>query len=401
MYFQKSTPQRNSETEKRIYLKNCALKQILRDFEQVCYDYGVKLKTPSFAMTDSKLLLGSWDREKRMISISMHLVENYHWNTVREVLKHEMAHQIADDIFGGHNGHDNVFQSACERIYVESWARSPRVELSPSPPDLDLFAKQADSGESPIARKIEKLLRLSESMNENEASIALAKAVELQQKLHRETGGEQHFPKVFSYSFRTNKKRLDSSYNYIAKILGEFFSVLTIFSSEYSLKDDCEYKTIELVGAGKDILMADHVAHYLLDTTDRLWKYQKATTGKSGLSSRNAYRIGVLQGLYAKLKSLEDERVMRPSRKPEEGFSSNFDHKPTSIITSKPITDLETAHRQAVKEMFQKKFPRVRHSKTRHSSRDVSSYQAGIKAGSSINLRSPISGSQSQKRLGS
>jgi hypothetical protein len=52
------------------------------------------------ALSDSERRLGEWNRAQRTISISRRLVVQQPWGVVREVLKHEMAHQYVFEILG-------------------------------------------------------------------------------------------------------------------------------------------------------------------------------------------------------------------------------------------------------------------------------------------------------------
>jgi len=61
-------------------------------------DYGRRLRRPLFALTDGRSRWGSWSADRREICLSRHLVFNHAWDAVREVLFHEMAHQLADEV---------------------------------------------------------------------------------------------------------------------------------------------------------------------------------------------------------------------------------------------------------------------------------------------------------------
>ena len=58
------------------------------------------IRKPLFAIRDMQTRWGTWSKEKREIALSRQLVLNYPWDSIRDVLLHEMAHQIAQQLFG-------------------------------------------------------------------------------------------------------------------------------------------------------------------------------------------------------------------------------------------------------------------------------------------------------------
>ena len=61
------------------------------------------LHMPLFSIKDMKGKWGHWSKERREISLSRNLVLNHSWDSVREVLLHEMAHQYAEMILYAQN----------------------------------------------------------------------------------------------------------------------------------------------------------------------------------------------------------------------------------------------------------------------------------------------------------
>ena len=60
-----------------------------------------RLTLPSFELRDFEKRWAEWNRERRIMGFSHKLVMNYRWMTVREVLLHELAHQVTDEVLGG------------------------------------------------------------------------------------------------------------------------------------------------------------------------------------------------------------------------------------------------------------------------------------------------------------
>jgi hypothetical protein len=61
---------------------------------------GQGLAVPVFNLTRSETVLGSWNSEKKTLSLSYYLLDNYEWESVVDVLKHEMAHMVVSELWG-------------------------------------------------------------------------------------------------------------------------------------------------------------------------------------------------------------------------------------------------------------------------------------------------------------
>src|SRR4051812_30613659 len=58
-----------------------------------------RLRRPVFGLSEGTRL-GAWHGLRREITLSRALVLEQPWGAVREVLKHEMAHQYVDEVLG-------------------------------------------------------------------------------------------------------------------------------------------------------------------------------------------------------------------------------------------------------------------------------------------------------------
>ena len=74
-----------------------------------------RLRRPLFALQDFKRRWGAWSRDRQEISLSRALALNHDWGDVRDVLLHEMAHQLADQALEGLSEppHGPAFHTAC------------------------------------------------------------------------------------------------------------------------------------------------------------------------------------------------------------------------------------------------------------------------------------------------
>ena len=133
------------------------------------------IRKPTFALADLKSQWGNWSAAKRQITISRQLALNYPWDSVRDVLLHEMAHQIANDLFGAsaRTPHGLAFGRACKLLCID-----PAASADYQPLHLRLKSDHSSSYDKRMLR-IKKLLALAESKNRFEAEAAMAKAHEL------------------------------------------------------------------------------------------------------------------------------------------------------------------------------------------------------------------------------
>jgi hypothetical protein len=76
------------------------------------------MKRPFISIRDMQRQLGHWSGDKKEICLSRELVYNHSWDSVREVLLHEMAHQFAEEALDAVNEspHGALFQKACHLL---------------------------------------------------------------------------------------------------------------------------------------------------------------------------------------------------------------------------------------------------------------------------------------------
>jgi hypothetical protein len=105
------------------------------------------LRPPALELVDTSMRLGAWHRATRTISLSRTLVYGQPWGTVREVFKHELAHQYVDEAMGIHDetAHGPAFTEVCRARGIDASAAglpAAGADGSPAP------------GPTPIVRRI-------------------------------------------------------------------------------------------------------------------------------------------------------------------------------------------------------------------------------------------------------
>jgi hypothetical protein len=79
------------------------------------------MEMPMFSIRDFKNRLGYWSPRRKEICLGRNLVMNHPWYAVLDVLRHEMAHQFAHQVFGafGELPHGPAFQEACRILRAD------------------------------------------------------------------------------------------------------------------------------------------------------------------------------------------------------------------------------------------------------------------------------------------
>jgi len=427
------------------------LRRLVEEYDQIVRKYQIKgMKPANLRLSDGSTTLGTWSPSLRLITLSKKLLLNAPWETVIQIFKHEIAHQIADEILGGDVGHGQVFASACQKIWVEPWARNPKVEIGyqvkvhnntstkmnlhfdsstanreinyqnstmksghehlqdrsairseqfqPAPSEVEEILHSTDATESQcdlfvnefeekefwknfnsqkedpetkrLKERLSKLLALSESQNPHEATIALARAKEMQQGILL-TVMDNH-DSLKTRIMRPKKRRLERHYSQIAAILSSHYNVRVIFSREFDTRELVDFQTMEILGQEHCVELAEYVYNFLLNTLKSSYQFEI----RNRHIERRSYYTGLLDGLREKLKTPVSSLILHP-----ENYA--LIQRQGSLLDS----------------YFSKRHPLVQTRKVNGRSLDGNSFERGREKGKSIDIRSPIKGNE-RKLLG-
>ena len=282
--------------------------QLLKEWENICFQYGVDLPKPSIEITDAESIYGSWTSGIRKITISSILVKNHSWDHVLEVLKHEMAHQMVSEYGSTDTSHGFLFEKSCNRLGVSAWARKATGNMPGNiAPVKHRVLSQEDEK---LLRRAEKLLALAESDNENEALVAMERVQELYTK-HNLKKIQKNESDSYSYRIINHKKkRASQTQAIIAGIISENYFVDVIFSSLYDPKTNETHKTLEIFGTDENVEMAEYVYFFLYNNISNLWNKYRKESGVSG-KSKKSYIHGILYGFSEKLKLQKNQLKSR------------------------------------------------------------------------------------------
>jgi hypothetical protein len=350
--------------------------QLYREYSNLIWYYNLPLKAPVIVISDSRSRHGSWNSVTRVLEISLLLVQKYSWDVVVEILKHEMAHQYVTDVDHCYDetSHGPKFQKACDKFGLADWARAATGEIPLEIPSLrDRLSKNANSHQA--MTRIEKLLALAQSANEHEAYAAMQKARALQIKYNLEhishTSGCSDYE---SLTIQRKSNVIDSVEARIFSLLKAHFLVDIIYVPSFDAQSLKSVKTVEIMGTPQNLLMAEHVYHFLKYQCDHLWKQYKFLH-QAPQSMKRSYKLGLIDGFSKKLES--DSKKIKVE---VHGQETEVDGRSLMVLTE-----------QQIEQFKQNRFPRTRSISRSTSGVSRFAYSAGVEEGGKITLNRPLS----------
>ena len=276
--------------------------------------YRTRMVPPLFSLKEMQSMWGSWNRVKREITINTRLVFDYSWAAVREVLLHETAHQLKDEVLDVHDEapHGPAFKRACFLLRA-----NPKASGTYKPLDDRLFDTTHDK-EDKILMKVKKLLALSRSQNEHEAEAAMLKARELIEKYNvslKTRGFNEEFISVFLGKPALRHPREDY---HLASLIQHYYYVGGIWVPAFVVEKKKMGRVLEISGRRKNVQLAHYLFDYVRTYIDSAWKrYTKEK--RLNRQRKTDFAIGVIEGFRSKLKEADKnprERALVKHRDP-------------------------------------------------------------------------------------
>lgn len=342
--------------------------ELYREYDHILFSYRIRhLHPPLIMIADVTSIWGRWHPVTRTITISAALILNYKWDIVLEVLKHEIAHQVVSELFGGDHTHGAAFKQACTMLGVADWAAHASGEL---PRDIPSWRDRRLSGDDErLLRRAEKLLSLAASANEHEALLAMERVRELYERHNLDRLKAQRAASMVHLLLSRGKKRIDIAESMIGSILVEHFFVKVIFSDSYDAQTQQRHKVLEVMGADENVLMAEYVYHFLYRQVHALWDEYRRRTGK-GVAAKASFIVGALTGFREKLRRHSVE---------------------STALAGEEKTALIALNGQELDDFVATRHPRLVTRNTGRTRRDAATYHEGHSQGSKLTLNKPVS----------
>jgi hypothetical protein len=257
---------------------------------------------PMFCLYDYKNRLGCWSPDKREIGFSRHFVLNHSWDDIREVLYHEMAHQVTTEAFraGLEPAHGPSFQKACRMLRANPKASGTYIPLSRQ------ILQTAESESDKIRLRIQKLLALAQSSNLNEAESAMIKAHELMAKYEIDQISRNVSRDYFSVFVGKPALRHFAEDYSLAHLLIDFYFVRGLWISAYVIEKEKMGKVLEISGTARNIQIAVYVFDFISRFVDAEWNRYN-TDNQLNRYRKTDFATGILSGFRTKL---EDESIV-------------------------------------------------------------------------------------------
>ncbi|MFO7708931.1 MAG: DUF2786 domain-containing protein [Desulfobacterales bacterium] len=266
-----------------------------------------RLRRPLFALDDAASRWGAWSADRSEIRLSRALVDHHPWDCVREVLFHEMAHQLADELLGtrGESAHGPLFLRACGMLGAD-----PRATGNFTLP-AERVRRVASSPADRLAERIRKLLALAGSANPHEAAAALLKAHQFMARGGPETHAAEPPREFFSIFVGRPALRHSRTHYHLAALLRDFYCVLPIWVPAFVMDQSRMGRALEISGTASDLRTAAYVYALIQRVIAEEWARRNpgAIGGRRGAC---AFGVGVVEGFRTRLQAVRDLQGCAP-----------------------------------------------------------------------------------------
>lgn len=239
--------------------------------------YRHQLRKPLFSLNECSRKMGAWYTHRREITLNRHFALSRPWAALRAVLHHEMAHQLADELFDGQreSPHGPSFQRACRCLRIDSNASARYQPVDGADPDT------ACDPEDRILIRIQKLMALAQSQNVHEAEAAMLKAHRLMAHYHvdllRLSEKRGYVTRlVSSPALRQSREKYS-----LAALLQDYYFIQGIWVPAYVLDRGRMGRALEISGMARDVELAAYVFDFVMGFIDCRWRrYRREARGR-------------------------------------------------------------------------------------------------------------------------
>ena len=260
------------------------------------------LREPQIAFTEDSSYLGRYiGSPVPRIEIARRLVLEHSWCALLSVFLHEVAHQLVHFIYGNREllPHGKEFREVCRQIGAMPDASVDVVAL-------DEQLAVAGRHESGLVEKLRKLFALANGGDENEAQLALAKAMELMSKYgitqdDIEGGGECVTAQVGS-----PVRRMDVTLHIRLNILKDYWGVYPVTVAQPDGEDPLSrtLTTMTISGPREKVAVAQYVFDYISNNMELAYARAKCTL--HGANAHRDFCVGFLNGIKRKLSGIAE-----------------------------------------------------------------------------------------------
>jgi len=272
------------------------------------------LRRPQFALSDAGRRLGVWDPGRGEIRISRAFALERGWDEVRELLRHEMAHQLADQALGasGETSHGHSFREACRILGAHPAASGDFVPLR------SRLEGEEDPQRARALARVDKLLALASSGNRHEAELALLRAREYARR-HGVDGQGAGAGFLSAFAGRPALRHPRDEY-LLAALVTRMWEVYGIWVPAWVVERERMGTVLELSGTASQVKLAGYVHAFVGRHIAAEWtRYDRGR--RLGARRRTDFACGVIEGFRGTLErggkgGGAGEAVVRTGRDP-------------------------------------------------------------------------------------
>lgn len=329
-----------------------------------------RLQRPSFTLSAMRSTLGYWSSDSRQIVLSRQFVLNHPWDAVREVLHHEMAHQLAETLAGGNipKPHGKTFLKACDIL-----GANPKASGKYTPLDDRLWQDELRQ-EDRLLLKVKKLLALAHSNNRHEAEAAMAKAQQLIHKYNLDIIANDKQRSFMSVFLGTPALRHFREEYHLASLLNDFYYVQGIWVSAFVIEKAKMGRVLEISGLTRNIQLAHYTYACVKRYIDAQWARFNRDKGYSRYRKTD-YAIGIIEGLQRKLQKSE-----------------------SAMVTTSTNRELTKIMDPRLEDYMHTRYPHKRSYRKRASTFSESIWRKGLDAGERLVIAKGINGKHSSTK---
>ena len=270
-------------------------------------EVAAELRRPTFRLSDMESRWGYWNGQARQIVLSRKLVLKYAWDSVREILLHEMAHQVAEQAFGsdGRRPHGARFQRACALLKANPAATGSY------PPLEERIRSGAVSQRDAVMARVDKLMALAQSSHRHEAEAAMLKAHELIARYnidHIKNRVERFF--VSAFVGKPALRHYQDDYE-LANLIQDSYFVRGIWVRAFVIEKAKMGRVLEISGTSKNVSIARHVYVVLARTIKDEWQKYRAGNKAPG-NARLDFALGIINGFRQKIEGQFEKLTADP-----------------------------------------------------------------------------------------
>ncbi|MFH1154129.1 MAG: SprT-like domain-containing protein [Pseudomonadota bacterium] len=364
-------------------LEKHILAMLFHEWDQAVRNLGLArpdlvsgMQRPGIFITDLGKTLGQWHHQCHEIRMSRALVTGARWDSICEVFRHEMAHQLASTFPESHGqpSHGPLFRECCEWL-----GANPRASGSYQTLEERIWGRGGDGPEDEndrILLKVKKLMGLAGSGNRHEAELAAAKAAELIARYNIDIIDRDRDRTFESIVITKPALKRSQAEILMVGVLNSYYFVRCVWIPVFVPDRERMGTALEISGTSTNIRLADYAFHYVMSCADRYWDLYRGE--HPGCRSGSGFRTGVVYGFRKRL-----DQSLAP------GVEKCAAASP-AVRTSPVASSLELAGVLVIPEdrrlssYVKGRYPGLRTSRVRQTTTSLSAFESGLARGRAL-----------------